>query len=324
MSTDQRKVCINLVTHVLNAPVRRVYERLRVEAPADHDLRVILNSDDPAAPIAGLSEQEVVRIRKTEFLRLPYPGKCFDDGWAMSGNLDLAFLEFARRHPRYEQYWFVEYDVHWEGVWSVFFNHFRDSDAAVLATSVQTIDEAPHKLHRRQPALRLPPGMAWAPEKTMKAFLPICRLSRDALAALDADYRAGLSGHYELTVPTVAAHHGLTLEDVGGHGKFVKPENLNRFYMARPATYTHSPGTFVFRPGQRPLHRHNTLWHPVKPGEVPVWHPMRMDGGVWKRVVERIKPLISRFAVRWWFATRWRPLRDGAGGGPEHGLPDAM
>ncbi len=34
----------------------------------------------------------------------------------MVGNLDLVFLKFQNRHPGHGQYWFLEYDVHWEGV----------------------------------------------------------------------------------------------------------------------------------------------------------------------------------------------------------------
>ena len=150
--------------------------------------------------------------------------------------------------------------------------------------------------------------MTWLREKTLKAFLPICRLSRALLDALDADYRSGLGGHYELTIPTVAAHCDLAVEDYGGRGRFVRAENVDRFYFARGSTYSHSPGTFVFRPGQHPIRRPNTLWHPVKPAEMPLWHPMQVGGKPWKRGLERVKPLIWRAAIRWWFATRWRPL----------------
>ena len=98
-------------------------------------------------------------------------------------------------------------------------------------------------------------------------------------------------------------------EDFGGRGPYVRPENRDRFYFAHSATYSHSPGTFVFRPAPRVLPRPNTLWHPVKPAGVPVWHPMRVRGNPIKNALETLKPMVWRCVIRLWFATRWRPLK---------------
>jgi hypothetical protein len=106
-------ICISLMTHVVDPAVRAVFERLRREAPADHDVRIVLNSEaDPAPLLAQFPPDQLVAISRSQFIKLPYPGKCFETGWAMSGNLDLVFQEFARRYPEYDAYWFVEYDVH--------------------------------------------------------------------------------------------------------------------------------------------------------------------------------------------------------------------
>ncbi len=286
-----------------------MFERLLREAPADHDVRMILSSNDPDACIAGLEERQVVRISREDLLRMGYPEKSRREGWAMSGNLDLVFLEFRNRFPDHSHYWFVEYDVHWEGVWSRFFEHFRHSQADVLGATMLRVDDVPHKEHQqRLTKFVVPPGMAWARAHFLKGFLPICRISREAFAALDAAYRAGLGGHYEFTLPSVAAQNGLVVEDFGGRGPFVRPENVDRFYFANGATYTHSPGNFVFRPDQYVFARPNTLWHPVKPGGVPAWHPLRVRGGPVKTVVEWVKPFIWWAAIWLWFATRWRPL----------------
>ena len=303
--------CIGVVTHVLNGPISAVVQRLRLEAPSDHGVRAILSTDDPGASLAGLEEADVERISRADLFQLPYPQKCRDEDWQMAGNLDLVFLEFVRRHPSYTHYWFVEYDVHWEGRWSVFFEHFRNTGADVLAATVQQIDEVPHKLDTEAyPRMVVPEGMRWDRSRVIKAFLPICRLSRRALEALDAAYRTGLGGHYEFNVPTVPAQHEMCIEDFGGNGRYVKPENVDRFYFARGSSYSHSPGNFVFRPPQRVLARRNTLWHPVKPDGVPAWHPMRMPGGLLKTGVEFAKPYINLTLVWLWFKMRWHPLPD--------------
>jgi len=307
---QQGGICVALVSHVLNPPVQSVFERLRRELPADHDLRMLLSQDDTSLPLLGLAEAEVDRITLEDALSPGYPEKCRRDDWAMAGNLDLVFLEFARRHPDYAQYWFVEYDVFWQGRWEVFFEHFRGSTADVLAATVQRIDEVPHKLDLLSyPRTVVPEGLRWERHDVIKAFLPICRISRRALDALHAAYEAGLGGHYEFNVPSIAAQNGMELEDFGGNGTFVRPENRDRFYFARGAAYTHSPGNFVFRPDQRVLKRENTLWHPVKPEGVPLWHPLLFRGSTLKTTWEWVKPFIGRRIIWLWFAFRWRPLR---------------
>lgn len=305
-------ICVAVVSHLINPPVRAVFDRLRRECPADHAVRMILSADDPAADRDGMADADVDQVTLDQVMALGFPQKCRREKWDMAGNLDLVFLEFFRRHPGHEHYWFVEYDVHWEGRWAVFFEHFRASRADVLAATVQQIDEVPHKLDLLSyPVLVVPDGMRWERADVVKAFLPLCRISRRALEALRTAYEAGLGGHYEFNIPSVAAQTGMVLEDFGGDGRYVAPGNRNRFYFARGSAYTHSPGTFVFRPNQRVLRRENTLWHPVKPKGVPLWHPLLFRGSTAKTTWEWIKPFIGRRIIWLWFALRWRPLRRG-------------
>ena len=304
--------CVAFISHVASGPVGEVFRRLQREAPAGLDVLFVLSSDGAATDeTLGLGDS-LVQVTGADLFRLGYPAKCRSEGWEMAGNLDLVFLEFARRHAQYDRTWFVEYDVHWQGKWSVLFERFGDSDADVLATTVRRIAERPRRLGvHSYPPLVLPPAMAHDPASLLNAFLPICRLSRAALGALEQAYRDGLCGHYEIMVPSVSSWAGLVIEDIGGNGAFVRPENRNRFYFAQAGTSSHSPGSFVFRPQPRVLPRQNTLWHPVKPGSVPLWHPLRDTGSPLKRAVEWLKPFVWRGVVRLWFATRWRPLDAG-------------
>ena len=192
------RTCIGLVSHLLNQPVRAVFERLRSEAPPGYDVRMILSTDDPDAGLAGLAEADVDRISREQIFELPYPTKCQLKDWEMGGNLDLVFLEFYRRYPGYDRYWFTEYDVFWQGRWSVFFDYFEPSAADLLAATIHTVDEVPHKADPTYPRQSVPEGMVWERARVIKAFLPICRLSRQVLHALDGAYRAGLGGHYEI------------------------------------------------------------------------------------------------------------------------------
>lgn len=313
------RISIAVITHVVTDEVAAMFVRLKREAPPDHDVRLILSADAPDAPTGALAEADTVRIRRDELFLLPYPRKCQAHDWDMAGNLDVVFLEFARRLPQYDRHWFVEYDVHWEGDWRVFFEYFRSSPADVLAATIQRLDEIPHKADQTYPKLVIPPETGWQPARMVKAFLPICRISRATLAALDDVYRRGGCGHYEIALASVAAQNGMLLEDFGGNGSYVRPENRNRFYFAHGATYSHSPGNFVFRPEQHVLPRRNTLWHPVKPAGVPVWHPLRVQGGIAKSIAETLKPVAWRLLIRLWFALLWRPLTDASvGQGNQH------
>ncbi len=301
-------ISVALVSHVWTPEIQLVFDRLRREAPADHDVTFLLSADagEPDPPIEA---DRVVRVSREDVFRLPYPQKCHPGPWVMAGNLDLVFLEFKRRMPNFLQYWFVEYDVHFEGHWGRLFEHFRASNASIIGAIQEYISKVPHKLNIGYPPLVVPDGMAWEKERLVKGFFPLCRLSPILLDALDSDYRAGLGGHYEITMPTVAAQHGQQLEDFGGSGSFVRPENRNRFYFANNASYSHSPGNFVFRPNIRKvLPRKNTLWHPVKPEGVPLWYPIRPEVGVFRRIIEDLKLPIGQACIQWWFATRWRPL----------------
>lgn len=301
---------VALVSHAWTPDIQNILKRLQREVPADHDVRLLLNTN-ALTPFTNLPTNNIERIIKEDLFRLPYPEKCHAGDWDIAGNIDLAFLEFRRRLPDYDFYWFVEYDVHYEGKWESFFEHFRTSPAAVIATTIEYLSKTPSKQNAltNYPRLVLPVGCGWRDNMVVKGFFPICRLSSELLDILDAQYRTGLGGLYEVTMPTIALLNGMIVEDVGGDGSFVRNDNRNRFYFADGKTYTHSPGNFVFRPEiTKVLQRENTLWHPVKPAGVPLWHPLRVHGNLLRKVKEAIKLVVGRVWIRWWFATRWRPL----------------
>ena len=309
MNTRTERISVALVTHVWTPFIQGVFDRLKREAPEGYDIRFLLSA--PTRDCPAELDDVLVHVSRDDLFRLPYPVKCEPKNWVIDGNLDLVFLEFRRRLPEYDKYWFIEYDVHFEGHWQRLFNHFHDSSAGVLATTLAYCKTLPGKLELLwYPLLALPDGIGWTSDDLIKGFLPICRISGEVLELLDRGYRAGLGGHYELIVPTVAEQAGLGVEDIGGDGPYVREGNRNRFYFSNGATYTHSPGNFVFRPNiTRVLPRQNTLWHPVKPAGVPLWHPNRIRGSWKKNLVELAKIPVGRAWIWWWFATRWRPLR---------------
>jgi hypothetical protein len=88
-------------------------------------------------------------------------------------------------------------------------------------------------------------------ERRVKGFMPFCRLSHNLLAACDARYREGLSGHSEVIWPTIASLAGLLLEDIGGSGSFTPVARRGRYYrrsgrsFRAPSSFGHPSRTAI-------------------------------------------------------------------------------
>ncbi len=198
-------------------------------------------------------------------------------------NVDLPVLLFFKKHPEYDHYWTIEYDVRFTGRWDAFFSSFEANDADLLGTTLTRREKVPDWHY--WPSLDLA-GMAVEKDRHIRGFFPIYRLSRRALAQLDRDYRTGVKGHFECLVPTLLSHAGMTVEDIGGDGEFVRPGGANRFYRNTPAQGYLGPGTFVFRPiMERPGKEPNMLWHPVKASPL------------WKTTLRRVRRAMRRLAL---------------------------
>jgi hypothetical protein len=150
--------------------------------------------------------------------------------------------------------------VKFTGNWSELFNAFADNTSDILCSNV----------HRQETN----PTWAWwnslewpndlKPDR-IRGFFPFARLSAQALDAIIVAGQNGINGHFEVMWPTVVHHYGLVIEDIGGDGPFVRPNNTNRWYTSTLKNELLSPGTFVYRPTHlRPGRQPNKLWHPVK------------------------------------------------------------
>lgn len=259
MTTDRAVVL--LMTHFLDDRIVGQYRRLRAELSPDMDVVVLYNrSDDPRPCYQPPPDLRLFAFGAEHIRGLGYPKK----GRRLNArDVELFVVHFHRRHPHYTHYWVLEYDVAFTGPWNVLTEAFAANDADLLATTICR--------HRVNPGwenwstVKGPMGRP-STASLVRAFLPIYRISRRALVALNEAYSAGWHGHYEATVPTVLSLAGYRLEDFGGDGEFVAQGNTNRFYTNTPAVNSLAPGSFVFRPVRHaPGSESNMLWHPVKP-----------------------------------------------------------
>lgn len=255
-----------LQTHYFDRAAARNFARLCAQAPRHYEPFVLIHLP-PEAPVPRLLSSVPHHMVRTPELMVPaYTAKCdtSDGTWNLwnGGHTDLIALHFLRMHRRFERAWMVEYDMRFSGHWGRFFETFEADPADFICPLIRRRTDQPDWAwwNTLRPPAPLPP------ERTLCAFMPIYRVSRAAVQAVDAAWRAGWAGHSETVWPTAIAEAGLRLLDPGGEGPFTPPELRGRFYSSTMHDIGLSPGTLTWKP---PLYRAGTrpdmLWHPVKP-----------------------------------------------------------
>lgn len=189
-----------------------------------------------------------------------------EKGKLVPGSNHFPLLKFYKENQGYDYYWLVEDDVRFSSEWKDFFGSFASCTSDFLSSVIETKAENPTwywwtSLKTGNEVI--------AEEKLLKSFNPIYRLSRQALACIDAYLRIGWMGHYEVLLPTLLYNKGFLLEDFGGERTFVRPENNAKFYDDTPMRIA----------PVLPDDRKNYLFHPVKEEKV------RLDGSYKKNAV---------------------------------------
>lgn len=176
-------------------------------------------------------------------------------GKLVPGSNHFPLLKFFKENQCYDYYWLVEDDVRFSGDWKDFFDSFASSTSDFLSSVIETKAENPNWYWWT--SLKVGNEVI-AEEKLLKSFNPIYRLSSQALVCIDAHLRIGWMGHYEVLLPTLLYNKGFLLEDFGGEGTFVRPENNAKFY----------DDTSMRIAPVLPDDRKNYLFHPVKEEKV--------------------------------------------------------
>ncbi len=275
-----RRTALLFQTHFFDRGSALAFDQLWRQLPERFEASVLIHLP-PDAPVPEQLKGVPHHIARTPELRHPaYPSKCGSADWKLyeGGHTDLILLHFARTRPDYDRYWVVEYDVRFSGDWRRFFAAFEMEEADLIAPVLHRRTDLPERRGwawsgSEDRGVGVTPPRSLPAERQLCAFMPIFRVTRAGLAAVDAAWRAGWAGHSEAVWPTAVAEAGLRLLDPGGDGPFTPPALRGRFYTCSPTEDLLSPGTLAFRP---PLYcpgiRPDMLWHPVKPFWVPKLH----------------------------------------------------
>lgn len=181
----------------------------------------------------------------------------FGDGRVL-GNSHFPLLQFARTGG-YRYYWQVESDVEYRGNWLSFIGSYRQCETPLLASHIHSFHDWPTWGWWR--SLSAPSGAQVKVGTLRKAFLPVFRISADAIEAVEQAHRSGWLGHFEVLIPTALVRAGLGVDDLCAINRcYVGPSQnpspirpVQSTLRWRPAIsineFTHrAPGPLIFHP----------------------------------------------------------------------------
>lgn len=281
-----KRTAVLFTTHVINQAVRAHFSKLRDELPRGYDLFLFFDeeriSERGARKVAGSA---ILPHQNQGWRRFKRPGRYFSE--KIPGNEDGHILNAIARLEGYEDYWYMEYDVAFSGDWAEFFQGFECSRSDLLAVNITPREVIPDWPLWK--SVEIPEADGLRPTEWVRTHLAISRHSRLLFETLTNIYSEGWAGHAEALIGTLALQNGLTVEDIGGDGPYVKAGNNNKYYRSTPTNNSLAPGTFVFRPSRDAVgDEPNLLWHPIK-------RPSRFD---WDNDSGPVGRLLRRLMAR--------------------------
>jgi hypothetical protein len=206
MSMAPQQACA-FFTHIFDRSIERRYQKLKADLQGRVQSFILAQVDTPVS-YDFLTE---VHFFDYQLLRA---GAARVIGDRMSpGNLHLVALDFYRKHPGFEYYWFIEYDVVFTGHWAVLIDAVREDSADLLAGHIRILQQEPDWSWWE--TLNLP-GCSLPRSDWLRGFFPIYRISRRGLQVLNDHVKMGWSGHFEGLIPSVMRSASLSIGDLGG------------------------------------------------------------------------------------------------------------
>ena len=139
-------------------------------------------------------------------------------------NVNYVIMEFFEKlNYEYDYAWLIEYDaIMSDNKWGDLFNNFKHSNSDLITGHIQKMP-----CHFIM-GLR---SNNTNNEYSLQSFNPIFRLSARASKLLSDKYKKGLGGYFENAMINIIKDAGMTFEDYGGGGEYVKEKNRNKWYI---------------------------------------------------------------------------------------------
>lgn len=253
---------ILFMTHYLSGSILNEFYSLKRSHPAGARVRMLYDNSKKDFDASAFADQADYYLYDLEDVAANYPILNPSKRAIVPGNCIFPMLLYAENNGGFNHLWRVEYDARFTGDWAFFFDSFIGNESDLLGTTIFRYDFRPS--WNWWTSLKTPVGPL-EKKSLLRGFFPVFRLSKKACDILIDSYHAGWRGHDEVSIPTILNFYGCSIEDMGGTGEFVKPENRNRFYTNTPDSQGLAPGTFVSasQPDDYP-NVPNMLYHPVK------------------------------------------------------------
>ncbi len=238
-----RQTVILYMAHYLNESIVREFRSLKKSRSADVNVKMLYDNSKKDFDASYFDGSFDYYLYDVEEVAKNYQFMNQSNQSIVPGNCIFPMLLFAETNRDFSYLWRVEYDARFSGDWSVFFDSFAGNESDLLGTTIFRYDFRPD--WNWWGSLKAP--VASLDKKwLLRGFFPVFRLSKKACDILEHSYNAGWRGHDEVSIPTILNFNGCSIEDIGGDGEFVRPENRNRFYTNTPASSGLAPGTFVY------------------------------------------------------------------------------
>lgn len=215
------KTAILFLTHHWDPVHARRFDRIKQETLALGECFLLFQSSLPS-PVLDESYTPTETARSLHVFdpaslpsRLGY-GYLTRKG-IVPGCTHFPLLDFAREHS-YEAYWIIENDVEFSGNWGDLIAACSEDRADLVAAHVMPYKNDPGWIWWQY--LASPLHRPLNPDKLLRAFFPVYRISRTGLQQIDRMHRAGWRGHYEALLPTLLNAAGMTIADFQQFGEF--------------------------------------------------------------------------------------------------------
>lgn len=238
------------------------YYKLKNELNTDkYDIFILYHSD-------GNIPDEIKNINHFSFTDSIFNDLGFNsiNGSLIPGSLHFPIFSFAKEYPDYNNYWFIEDDVRFNGDWKTFFDNVDNIKCDLLSTQVRDINKPEHRFvysERSKVVIQWfwfnslkHPFKKINDEDKLVSFNPIYRLSNNAVKYLFNELSDGWVGHNEIILASLLKNGGYSVVDFGGNNSYTCNGNEGLFYNNETHRYL-------------PIYEEmgeieNFIYHPVK------------------------------------------------------------